>query len=46
LAKADQGGEFVAFAHNALGCGCATVHGAADDILGEGAEVEGGSFGL
>ncbi len=39
LAKADERGEFVAFADYAFGSGCATAHGAADDVLGEVAEV-------
>ena len=39
LAEAHESGEFVAFADYAFGGGCAAVHGAADDVLGEGAEV-------
>ena len=39
LAEADERGELVAFAHHAFGSGSAAVHGAADDVLGEFAEV-------
>src|SRR5208283_5390502 len=36
LAKANQGGEFVAFTDDAFGGGGATFHRAADDVLCEG----------
>ena len=39
LAEADEGGEFVAFADDALGGGGAALHGAADEVLGEVFEV-------
>ena len=43
LAEADERGEFVAFAHDAFGGGSAAFHGAADDVLGDFAEI-GGEF--
>jgi hypothetical protein len=39
LAEADERGEFIAFADYAFGGGCATIHGAADDVLGEVAKI-------
>ena len=39
LAEADERGEFIAFADDAFGGSGASVHGLADDVLGEGAEV-------
>ena len=39
LAEAHQRGEFIAFADYAFGGGGAAIHGAADDVLGEIAEV-------
>lgn len=39
LSEADEGREFVAFADYAFGGGRSAVHGLADDVLGEGAEV-------
>jgi hypothetical protein len=43
LAEANERGEFIAFADDALGGGGAASHGAADDILRDFAEV---SFGF
>ncbi len=41
LAEAHECGEFVAFADDAFGGGCAAFHGMRDDVLREGAEVGG-----
>ena len=39
LAEAHERGEFVALAHDAFGSGRAAGHGAADDVLGDLAEI-------